>query len=89
LRKSGGDLHGLGCLQSWHVQDLAEHVREAVRPVEALEHAECASNLHLLNKKRPLCVHRPLGRQTLGKVLGELREVQVQTLDRALFTSRT
>jgi hypothetical protein len=56
----GRDLQGVSRLWPWHVQNLAEYVREAMRPIQALEHAERASNFHLLNQERPFGVRRPV-----------------------------
>lgn len=67
-----------------HLQDLAEDVRKPVWPVEALQHAERASNSYFLDRERPLGVQRSVRRQTVRKILGEGLEGQVQALDRAL-----
>lgn len=39
-------------LRSGQLENLAEHVRQPVWPVQALEHAERAANLHFLGQQR-------------------------------------
>jgi hypothetical protein len=56
-----------------------------VWPVEALKHAERASDLHFLDKKGPLRGRRPVRREALGKIFREPFEGQLQALDRALL----
>jgi hypothetical protein len=41
-------------LRSEQLENLAEHERQPVRPIQALEHAERAANLHFLDQQRPL-----------------------------------
>ena len=56
-----------------------------MRPVEALEHAERASNFHFLSQKRSLGVGGPVRRQALAEVFGEPFETQMHALDWALL----
>jgi hypothetical protein len=55
-----------------------------MRSVEALEHAERASNLYLRGEKRSLGVGRAVRRQALGEIVGEPFEGQVHALDGTL-----
>ena len=83
-----GDLQGVSRLRSWHVEDLTEHVREPMWPVQALEHAERASDLHFLGQQRPLGVHRPVRREAFGEVVGEASKVRCRRSTGLFFTSR-
>src|SRR5262249_55574714 len=76
---------GFGGLRTREVQDLAEHVRETMRPIETLEHAERATDLHFLDEKGSLGISWPLRRKALDQVVGEPLKVQMHVLDGALL----
>ena len=52
-RRNVEDVRGFG---SGHVENLADDVRESVRAVQTLQHAERASHLHFLRQHRSLSV---------------------------------
>src|SRR5687768_14356138 len=62
-------LQGFGGIGAREIEDLAENVRETVRPIETLEHAERAADLYLLDEKRSLGISWPTRRQPLEKVV--------------------
>jgi len=76
---------GFRGLRTREVQDLAEHVRETMRPIETLEHAERATDLHFLDEKGSLGISWPLRRKALDQVVGEPLKVQMHVLDGALL----
>src|SRR5262249_53492878 len=76
---------GFRGLRTRDVQNLAEYVRETVRPIETLEHAERATDLHFLDEKGTLGVGWPIRREALDQVVGEPLKVQVHVLDRTLL----
>jgi len=83
--KIRGDFQNHGGIGTGEFHDFPEHVGEAVRPIEALEHAERASNLHFLNEERALRLGRRFQIQDAGEIFGEPFEVQVHPLHRALL----
>ena len=79
------DPQGVGGLRSGQVENLADDVRQPVWPVQALQHAERASNLHFLGQQRSLGVRGPVRREAFGEIVGEAFKGQVQALDGALL----
>ena len=75
-----------GRLVTFHLEDLAEDVGEAVRPVEAGQHAESAADLHLLEEKSRLCCGRPRGGvgEALVEISAEALEGEPLLLETAL-----
>src|SRR5262245_31377372 len=65
---------GFRGLRTRDVQNLAEYVRETVRPIETLKHAERATDHHFLDKKRSLGVGWPIRRKALDPVVGRPAE---------------
>jgi len=76
---------GFRGLRTREVQNLAEYVRETMRPIETLEHAEGATDLHFLDEKGSLGIGWPIRRKALDQVVGEPLKVQVHVLDGTLL----
>src|SRR5690242_8266898 len=86
LPESGGlQVEGIGRFRGGQIQDFAEHVGESMWPVQTLQHAQGASDLHLLREHRPLVIRGPFWREALGEVLCEGRETELLTLGTALL----
>src|SRR5882724_11484216 len=65
------DPQGVSRLRSGQLENLAEHVGQAVWPVQALEHAERAANFYFLSEERSVGVGGPVQRQAVSEILGE------------------
>ena len=82
------DPQGVGRVRPGKLENLADDVRQPVWPIQALEHAERASNLHFLGQQRSLGVSGPVRREAFGEIVGEPFKGQVHALDGLFFTSR-
>ena len=75
----------LRCLRSRQVENFPKYVGQAVQPVEALKHAERASDLDLFNQQRVLCFFGRLRTQARAQIFRKLLETQVQAFRGALL----
>ena len=55
-----GYAEGLGAVRARQLQDLAEDVRQPMRTIQALKHAERTADLHLLDERRMLSIAWPV-----------------------------
>lgn len=79
------DLQHLSGFGPRELHDVAEHVRETVRSIEALQHGEAAPDLDFIDQQRPLGITGARQLQAAFEVLGETLEAAVQLLHGALL----
>src|ERR1035437_123977 len=82
--QAGAHIEDLGCLRSRHFQDVAEHIDEPVRPVQALQHPQCTGYLDLFDQQGMLGFRGRFQLESTREVVRKAFEAQVQPFDRTL-----